>query len=167
MGEMGGPGGVVKVRDLVGVDGRRDQVLGGKDPEDRRGRQTSRVLDHGRGELVRERILVGQGWIHPRVLDFPNNERSLGSQEERSLGRGQVVGSALRRGRPPRERPLAGMSELSRPAEEVGARRHHRAVPAPDLARDCLVHGRGNRRQGRFRAENPQPEDRGAAQFPA
>ena len=64
-------------------------------------------------------------------------------------------------------RPLAGMLGPSRQAEVVGAGRHHRAFPAPDPAHDCLAHDRGDRRQDRFRVENPRFGDRDAARYPA
>jgi hypothetical protein len=167
MAEMGGPGGVVKARDLVEADGPLDRALGGSVHADRRDRERNRVLGRDRVERVLCRIPVGRCWLRPLGPGSPNSAGRPGRQGVLPLVRGRVAGRGFRQGRPPRVRPLAGMLGPSRQAEVAGAGRRHRAFPAPDPARDCLAHDRGDRRQDRFRVENPRFGDRDAARYPA
>jgi hypothetical protein len=167
MAEMGGSGGVVKARDLGGADGRRERALGGRAHADRRDRQRNRVPDHDLVERVLCRTRVGLRWLRPLGLGSPNSEERPGHPGARPLVRGRVAGPGFRRARPPRERRPAEMSGPSRQAEGAGPGRHHRAFPAPDRARDCLARDRGDRRQDRFRVENPRIGDPDAARCPA
>ena len=87
---MGGPGGVVKARDLVEADGRLDRAPGGSVHADRRDRERNRVLDRDRVERVLCRTPVGRCWLRPIGPDSPN---SAGRPGRRGRSPSFAVGS--------------------------------------------------------------------------